>query len=279
MRVIVVCERSGRVRERFRALGHDAWSCDLEPAEDGSPHHLQADAIQVAFFTGPWDLMIAHPDCQYLTSSGLHWNRRVPGRAAKTEEAVAFGVKLCDAPIPRKCVENPPGRLTAVMRERGALIQIIQPFHFGADASKKTALILYNLPPLRKTKYVEPRMVEWPPGSGRMRPRWANQTDSGQNRLGPSPTRSIDRARTYPGVADAMAIQWGARMSDHDLYVQEAAYDARARRPDEVVTPQKIAEWRFNVLRHGPADSGMDRMEMVAVLDAALMEITSARAP
>lgn len=197
MRVLVACEFSGAVRRAFRALGHDAWSCDVIPAEDGG-EHIQGD-VRDALRDG-WDLMIAHPPCQYLCSSGLHWNKRKPGREEKTEAALAFVMDLMEAPILHIAIENPMGRIGTAIRRAD---QVIQPYQFGHDASKATCLWLKRLPRLRGTQYVEPRIVNG-------RKRWGNQTDSGQNRLGPSPTRSQDRARTYEGIAAAMASQWGA---------------------------------------------------------------------
>lgn len=211
-RVLIACERSGIVREAFRRQGLDAWSCDLEPSEDGSPHHIRADALAVAT-SQHWDILIAHPPCQYLARSGLHWNKRVPGRDAETKRALRFALDLVELPIERKCIENPPGAFTSMMRARGAFIQIIQPHQFGADASKATALVLYRLPPLRPTAFAEPRILATVDevdlfGQPIGVPRWSNQTDSGQNRLPQSPTRAMERARTYPGVAHAMAEQW-----------------------------------------------------------------------
>jgi hypothetical protein len=202
----VACERSGVVREALRARGHDAWSCDLEPAEDGSPFHIRGDALRAAQ-SGRFDLMIAHPECRYLTVSGLHWNKRRPERAELTEEAAEFALALWNLPIPRVALENPIGILSSRIRKPD---QIIQPYEFGEDASKATCLWLRGLPPLRGTKRVPGRLVMH---NGKLVERWANQTDSGQNRLGPSPTRSMDRARTYRGIADAMATQWNMEQS------------------------------------------------------------------
>ena len=197
LRVLVGCEFSGVVREAFRALGHDAVSCDLLPAEDGGPH-LQVD-VRLVVACG-WDLAIFHPPCTYLCSSGLHWNARVPGRARKTDEALEFVRFLLDSPIPHMALENPAGRIGTAIRKAD---QRIQPWQFGHDASKDTHLWLKNLPPLTPTAYVAPRMVNG-------RPRWANQTDSGQNRIGPSADRWAQRSKTYPGIAAAMAAQWSA---------------------------------------------------------------------
>ena len=226
MKILIACEYSGRVREAFRKFGHDAWSCDLLPAEDGSRYHFQRDVREVLGFG--WGLMIAHPDCTYLCSSGLHWNMRgvlIDGRprAELTEGALAFVRMLMGAPIPRIAIENPIGCISSRIRKPD---QIIQPYEYGDDASKATCLWLKGLPKLVPTKYVPPRMVckcghvfrdfvgdkyGCPNCNGEHKalPRWANQTDSGQNKLAPSQDRWKERARTYQGWADAMATQWG----------------------------------------------------------------------
>lgn len=212
MNVLVACESSGVVRRAFRDRGHNAWSCDILPADDGSDYHIQSDILAVLESIGSgywsqhgrivptqWDLMIAHPPCTYLSVSGLHWNGRVEGRAQKTEAALDFVRTLMAAPIARKCIENPLSCISTRIRKSD---QVIQPYQFGHDASKETHLWLFGLPHLVPTKYVKPRMV------GR-KPRWANQTDSGQNKLPPSETRWKERSETYAGIAEAMAEQWG----------------------------------------------------------------------
>ena len=223
MKVLINCEYSGIVREAFRRAGHDAWSCDLLPTEIPGQHIL-GDAIE-AMQSRRWDMMIAHPPCTYLSCSGLHWNKRRPDRAFQTEAAIAFATLMLNAPIAHIALENPIGCLSTRIRKPD---QIIQPYQFGEDASKATCLWLKNLPPLREGKYIQPRMVctsckgvsPYKAASkdgcdhcgaepGLLRPRWANQTDSGQNKLGPSPTRAKDRAKTYAGIAAAMAEQWG----------------------------------------------------------------------
>lgn len=196
MRVLVACEYSGAVRDAFRARGHDAMSCDLLPTDVPGPHY-QGDVFDV--IGDGWDLMIAHPPCTYLSSSGLHWNGRVEGRAAKTEDALAFVRALLDAPIPRIAVENPVGCIGTRIRKAD---QTIQPHQFGDDASKATCLWLKDLPLLTPTASVPARMVNG-------KPRWANQTDGGQNRLAPSADRWKLRSATFPGIAAAMADQWG----------------------------------------------------------------------
>ena len=196
MKVLVACEYSGTVRDAFRALGHDAVSCDLLPTDRPGPHY-QGDVFDLMGVF--WDLMIAHPPCTYLCSSGLHWNKRQPEREQKTADALAFVQALMNTGIPRIAIENPIGRIGTAIRKAD---QIIQPYQFGHDASKQTALWLQGLPLLKPTQLVAPRMVDG-------KPRWANQTDSGQNRLSPSPDRWKLRSTTYQGIADAMADQWG----------------------------------------------------------------------
>jgi hypothetical protein len=193
MKVLIGCERSGVVRDAFLKRGHDAWSCDLVASERGL-HHMTANVLDVLGMG--WDLAIFHPDCTFLSVSGLHWNGRVPGRAQKTEDALAFVRKLMAAPIPRWALENPVGCISSRIRKPD---QIIQPWQFGEDASKATCLWTKGLPPLKHTNVL--------PG-GRSARR-ANQTASGQNKLGPSPERAMLRAKTYQGIADAMALQWG----------------------------------------------------------------------
>lgn len=196
MRVLVACEYSGTVRDAFRAAGHYALSCDLLPTDVDGPHY-QGDVRDI--INDGWDIMIAHPPCTYLCSSGLHWNKRVEGRAAKTEEALEFVQFLLDAPIPRIALENPIGCIGTRIRKAD---QTIQPWQFGHDASKSTCLWLKGLPALVPTEIIEPRIVDG-------KKRWANQTDSGQNRLPPSEDRWKIRSETYAGIAKAMANQWG----------------------------------------------------------------------
>lgn len=196
LRVLVACEYSGRVRDAFIARGHDAMSCDLLQTEAPGPHYV-GDVRDV--LGQGWDLMVAHPPCTYLTSAGLHWNKRRPGRAALTLEALDFVRLLLGAPIEKIALENPVGCISSQV---GKPSQTIQPYQFGEDASKATCLWLKGLPLLQKTGFCEPRIV-----GGRMR--WANQTDSGQNKLAPSADRWKLRSTTYQGIANAMASQWG----------------------------------------------------------------------
>lgn len=204
MRVLVGCEFSGTVRDAFAKRGHDAWSCDLLPTEKPG-NHFQRDVLEVIGMG--WDLAIFHPPCTYLTSSGLHWNKRVPGREQKTQESLAFVRALLNAPIPRIALENPIGRIGTAIRPAD---QTIQPYEFGHDASKATCLWLKGLSKLKPTLIVPPRLV-----GGKKR--WANQTDSGQNKLGPSDDRWKLRSYTYEGIAEAMADQWSNIVADQQL--------------------------------------------------------------
>lgn len=197
MRVLVACEYSGVVRQAFRAKGHDAWSCDLLPADDGSAYHIQGDVLEV--IDDGWDMMLAFPPCTFLCSSGLHWNGRTPGRAEKTEQALDFVRALMGADVAKIVIENPVGRISTAIRKPD---QYIHPHQFGHDASKKTGLWIKGLPLLKPTNDIAPRMVNG-------KPRWGNQTDSGQNKLPPSKDRWKIRSQTYDGVANAMAAQWG----------------------------------------------------------------------
>lgn len=193
MKVLIACEFSGIVRDAFIKRGHSATSCDFLLSERPGPH-IRGDVLSI--LCDGWDMMIAHPTCQYLCSSGLHWNGRIEGRSEKTEAALDFIRILMKAPIKKICIENPVGRISTAIRKPE---QIIQPWQFGEDASKKTCFWLKGLPTLKATNIL-------PGGAIKRR---GNQTPTGQNKLSPSPDRWKDRSRTYQGVADAMADQWG----------------------------------------------------------------------
>ena len=189
MRVLVACEFSGVVRRAFRALGHEAWSCDLLPAEDDTPHHLQTDVLSVLAcpwpnFYGTWDLMVAHPPCTHLAVSGARWFK---DKVQEQAGALEFVRRLLDAPVERICLENPVSVISSKIRKPD---QIIHPWMFGHGEVKATCLWLKGLPPLAPTMVVE----------GRVPRVW---------KMGPSPDRWKDRSRTLPGIAAAMAAQWG----------------------------------------------------------------------
>lgn len=187
MRVLVACEFSGTVAKAFRAHGHAAYSCDLLPCEMpmlSVNWHLQMDAIDAAYNMGPWDLMIAHPPCTHLAVSGARWFKE---KAKEQAEALEFVRTLLDAPIPRIALENPISIISSRIRKPD---QIIQPWQFGHGEVKATCLWLKNLPKLVPTNVVE----------GRHPACWL---------ASPGPDRWKIRSRTYQGIADAMAEQWG----------------------------------------------------------------------
>ncbi len=196
MKVLVACEYSGTVRDAFIRAGHDALSCDLLPTDAPGPHY-QGNVMDV--IGDGFDLMVAHPPCTYLSVSGMHWTTRGLRDPQLTTDALAFVRLLMNAPIPRIAIENPVSIISSQIAKPD---QIIQPWMFGHDASKKTCLWLKGLPMLTPTQTIAPRMVNG-------KPRYANQTDSGQNRLAPSADRWKIRSETYSGIADAMAQQWG----------------------------------------------------------------------
>lgn len=200
MKVLVACEYSGRVRDAFAAAGHSALSCDLLPTDSPGPHY-QGDIRDILNSSNvEWDLMIAHPPCTYLSVSGMHWTTRGLRDPQLTEDALDFVRLLMNAPIPRIAIENPVSVISSRIRKPD---QIINPYQFGHDASKKTCLWLKNLPLLQPTQVVAPQIING-------RERWGNQTASGQNKLGPSEDRWKIRSETYQGIAKAMADQWGS---------------------------------------------------------------------
>lgn len=204
LKVLVACETSGTVREAFRKLGHEAFSCDILESEQPSEFHIQDDALNV-IYSDDWDLLIAHPPCTYLSVSGMHWTTRGLRDPQLTEDALIFAEKLMNCSVPHICIENPVSVISTRIRKPD---QIIQPYEFGHDASKKTCLWLKNLPLLSKDSgnYIEPRIVDG-------KKRWGNQTDSGQNKLSPSKDRWKERSKTYQGIADAMALQWSTYLT------------------------------------------------------------------
>lgn len=188
----MACEFSGIVRDAFRARGHDAVSCDVLPTEVAGPH-IQADALDV-IGRGGWDVVVAHPPCTYLANSGVRWlyrhgrgDVRDSARWRAMEEASEFFFRILMSDVPRIAVENP------IMHRHAALprhTQVIQPWQFGHGETKATALWLRNLPPLTPTDIVEGRT-----------PR--------VHHAAPGPDRWRERSRTLPGIAAAMASQWG----------------------------------------------------------------------
>ena len=183
MKILVACEFSGIVREAFRARGHDAWSCDLLPAEDVSIYHHQGDVIEWMAFR-PFDLMIAHPPCTYLAVSGARWFK---DKMREQQAALDFVQTLMMADIPRVAIENPISIISSRIRKPD---QIIQPWQFGHGETKATCLWLKNLPKLVPTNIVEGR-------------------EARVHRMPPGTDRWKERSRTLKGIAAAMAKQWG----------------------------------------------------------------------
>jgi hypothetical protein len=181
MRVLVGCEFSGRVRDAFRARGHQAVSVDLLPSERAGPH-IVGDLLE--HLGDGWDLAVFHPPCRYLAVSGARW---MASRPAETEAALGFVRALLAAPIPRIALENP---ISIISSRIARPTQIIQPWQFGHGETKATCLWLKNLLPLSPTNVVDGR-------------------EARVHRLPPSPDRWKERSRTYQGVADAMALTWG----------------------------------------------------------------------
>lgn len=196
MRVLVACEYSGRTRDAFIRAGHDAMSCDLLPTDAPGPHY-QGDVTDI--INDGWDLMVAHPPCTYLSVSGMHWTTRGLRDPKLTEDALDFVRLLMNASIDKIAIENPISVISSRIRKPD---QVVQPWQFGHDASKKTCLWLKNLPLLKPTNSIKPRIIDG-------KKRWGNQTDSGQNKLAPSHDRWKIRSETYLGIAQAIADQWG----------------------------------------------------------------------
>lgn len=186
MRVLIACEYSGAVRRAFRSLGHDAWSCDLLAAEDGSPFHIQGDCLPL--LNDGWDMLIAFPPCTHLCVSGARW---FASKQQEQAEAVAFFLALANSTIERIAIENPVGIMSTRYRKPS---QIIQPWQFGHGETKATCLWLKGLPLLIPTDVVTGR-------------------EARIHRMPPSPTRAHERSRTYAGIAQAMASQWGSQDS------------------------------------------------------------------
>jgi len=224
MKILVGCEESQTVCMAFRAIGHEAYSCDLKPCSGGHPEwHIHGDVFGAiepgqktlqnggCMYIHLWDIAIFFPDCTYLTCSaewayknGPYHQKVKPGtlvgldRVEARGHAIEFFKSLWSCKIPKIAMENPVGVISSFVKPS----QVIHPYQFGDDASKATCLWLKGLPLLKPTQYIEPRIVNG-------KKRWGNQTDSGQNKLTPSANRAELRSKTFPGIAKAMAEQWG----------------------------------------------------------------------
>jgi len=202
MNVLIGCEESGVVRDAFRKLGHNAWSCDILPCSGDPTYHLQMDIFD-AIKLKQWDLAIFHPPCTYLTTTGNKWMKpefqdRFPDRIQQRKDAIKFFIDLYNVDIPRIAIENPVGIMSSEWRKPD---QYVHPYYFGDPHSKKTGLWLKNLPKLVPTDIVEPQFITHK--NGVKDPLWHYET------LGlPPDERSKARSRTFQGLADQMAIQW-----------------------------------------------------------------------
>lgn len=211
--ILVGHEESQAVTIQLRLNGHEAYSCDIKPCSGGHPEwHLQMDVFE-AIRMKSWDAGLFFPDCTYLTSSAEWAYKDGPyhqkvsentlvgqKRREAREKALDHVLSLWNCGIEKISIENPVGKLSSLWMKP---TQIINPYQFGDDASKKTCLWLKNLPRLIHTDYVHPRIVNG-------KKRWGNQTDSGQNKLPPSENRAELRSKTYPGIAKALATQFTA---------------------------------------------------------------------
>ena len=195
MKVLIACEYSGIVRDAFAAKGHDAWSCDILPTEI-TGNHFQGDVLE--HLDKGWDLMIAHPPCTHLAVSGARWFTEGKKPWSLQEDALDFVRKLLAAPIDKIALENPVSVISTKIRKPN---QIIQPFQFGHDVSKRTCLWLKNLPNLKPTKIVKPDIIE-KNGYKMSRHHW-------ETFKLPSKIRGKVRSRFYEGIANAMVDQWG----------------------------------------------------------------------
>jgi len=205
MNVLVACEFSGIVRDAFRQQGHNAWSCDLLPCEGDPQWHIQDNVLDHLLFAGcgeRWDLMIAHPPCQHLAASGAqYWPQKLGDGRQKS--AIDFFMALAGADVPHVAIENPVGKISSVWRRPD---QIIQPWQFGDAVTKKTCLWLCGLPALEPTNIVRPVAAHCTSS------KYGGPRKDGTRRKNPLRVLHGDahnRSRSFPGIAEAMAEQWG----------------------------------------------------------------------
>lgn len=196
MKVLVACEFSGVVRDAFAKRGHDAWSCDLLPTERPG-QHIQGDVLKV--LNDGWDLMVAHPPCTHLAVAGAaHWKKKQSD--GRQQEAARFFMVLAERKIRMIAVENPPGIMTKIYRKPD---QYIEPYQFGHPCKKKTGLWLKGLPALKPTNIVEPKYYHSQPHGMAYKNKSMTLSSIGGHRS------EKERSRTFQGIADAMAEQWG----------------------------------------------------------------------
>jgi site-specific DNA-cytosine methylase len=230
MRVLIACEFSGIVRDAFAARGHEALSCDLLPSERGG-NHYQGDVRDI--IGDGWDLMVAHPPCTHLAVSGARWfcEKRV-----EQAEALEFVRFLMDAPIPHIALENPVSVISSRIRKPD---QIIQPWQFGHGETKATCLWLKGLPLLRPTQVVDGR-------------------EASVHKMAPGPERWRERSRTFEGIAEAMAEQWGALDSSSPADATHRAADTDTGPEAQRSLPAAVAATRGGLAAQAPTASPLE---------------------
>jgi len=203
VKILIACEFSGTVREAFNKLGHDVTSCDIEPADIPGKHY-QGDVLDI--INDGWDMMIAFPPCTHLAVSGArHFEQK--RKDGRQQQGIDFFMQMINAPIPKIAVENPIGIMSSLYKKPN---QIIHPYHFGHEASKSTCLWLKNLPLLKHTNVVSKGEFYISPNGKRM-PVWSHDVaDANGKKIGyNTPEIKKIRNKTFQGIADAMADQWG----------------------------------------------------------------------
>lgn len=227
MKILVACEESQAITIELRKLGHEAYSCDLLPCSGGHPEwHIQGDAIGEAY-SGKYDMMIAHPPCTFLAGSAVQWlshpedrelpfddrrsHPKYPNRRKHMHESVEFVKALYNSPIPLVAIENPVGKLSTLWRKPD---QIVQPYHFGDEATKTTCLWLKGLPKLEHTNVVgKGERTKFK--SGKSHPKWyADALKNAKNKE----ERQTLRSKTFPGMAKAIAEQWTREIIKTELF-------------------------------------------------------------
>jgi hypothetical protein len=241
LKVLIACEFSGAIRNEFRKLGHDAFSCDIVPSEDNSPYHYQGDVRNV-IHAYKWDLMIAHPPCTYLTLAGNRWFKseyaeKYPTRQQDRKEAIEFFLELMDADIPHIAIENPIGIMSSVYRKAD---QIIQPWMFGDSFQKSTCLWLKNLPKLTPTNIVDKgEFIEWKckkTGRTKRQPKW--YAEAFQKTSNPIERMKI-RNTTFPGIAKAIADQYSVYLTGQPSVQNPGQSEVSSHLSSDVVGQKK----------------------------------------
>ena len=209
MKVLIACEYSGIVRDAFIKLGHDAISCDILPTESPGPHY-QGDVLNIDIINNDFDLMIAHPPCTYLCVAGFHYSLKSSERMKKTKKAMQFFLSLYNSNIEKICIENPVGYINTNYRKPD---QIIHPYYFGDRELKKTCLWLKNLFPLqhwnKDNLFFKQTHTEKPVPTKTIIRKTGSKAGQKYNYYWRQGRTGHERSKTFPGIAEAMAIQWG----------------------------------------------------------------------